>query len=104
MPGACGLTRQDFARLPGVPSVIRVVPAGTTTKTRPFEPVTRRSRNGSAFGGACVRTGPSITGGWSTARKIGIDPMITHILSLGAINKGFDPMHAGQKIRSVEVS
>ena len=84
--------------------MIVVAPAGTTTETRPFRPVTRRSRNGSGFGGACVRTGPSITGGWSTARKIGIEPMITHIRSLDDIKKGFDPMHAGQKIRSVEVS
>jgi len=41
--------------------------------------------------------------GWSTARKIGIEPMTTHILSLEAINKGFDPMHARESIRSVVV-
>jgi len=29
--------------------------------------------------------------------------MITHILSLAAINKGFDLMHVGQSIRSVVV-
>ena len=83
--------------------MIRVAPAGTTIKTRPFQPVTRRTRNGTAFGGACVRTGPPITGGLSTARKIGIAPMTTHTLSLEAINKGFDPMHAGESIRSVVV-
>jgi S-(hydroxymethyl)glutathione dehydrogenase/alcohol dehydrogenase len=33
--------------------------------------------------------------------KIAIDPMITHVLSLEEINKGFDLMHAGESIRSV---
>jgi S-(hydroxymethyl)glutathione dehydrogenase/alcohol dehydrogenase len=35
--------------------------------------------------------------------KIAIDPMITHVLSLEDINKGFDLMHAGTSIRSVVV-
>jgi S-(hydroxymethyl)glutathione dehydrogenase/alcohol dehydrogenase len=36
-------------------------------------------------------------------KKIQIDPMITHILPLADINKGFDLMHAGESIRSVVV-
>ncbi len=32
---------------------------------------------------------------------IQIDPMITHLLTLEEINKGFDLMHAGESIRSV---
>ena len=32
-----------------------------------------------------------------------IDSMITHVLSLEEINKGFDLMHAGESIRSVVV-
>jgi S-(hydroxymethyl)glutathione dehydrogenase/alcohol dehydrogenase len=35
--------------------------------------------------------------------KIAIDPMITHVLSLEDINKGFDLMHAGESIRSVVI-
>ena len=35
--------------------------------------------------------------------KIQIDPMITHVLSLEEINKGFELMHAGESIRSVVV-
>ena len=35
--------------------------------------------------------------------KIAIDPMITHVLTLDEINKGFDLMHAGESIRSVVV-
>ncbi len=35
--------------------------------------------------------------------KIEIDPMITHLLGLDEINRGFDLMHAGKSIRSVVV-
>jgi S-(hydroxymethyl)glutathione dehydrogenase/alcohol dehydrogenase len=35
--------------------------------------------------------------------KIEIDSMITHILSLDDINKGFDLMHEGKSIRAVVV-
>jgi S-(hydroxymethyl)glutathione dehydrogenase/alcohol dehydrogenase len=35
--------------------------------------------------------------------KIAIDPMITHVLSLEEVNKGFDLMHTGESIRSVVV-
>jgi S-(hydroxymethyl)glutathione dehydrogenase/alcohol dehydrogenase len=34
--------------------------------------------------------------------KIEIDPMITHVMPLADINKGFDLMHAGKSIRGVE--
>ena len=40
---------------------------------------------------------------WYMEGKIAIDPMITHVLSLGEINKGFDLMHSGESIRSVVV-
>ncbi|MEM7746358.1 MAG: S-(hydroxymethyl)glutathione dehydrogenase, partial [Pseudomonadota bacterium] len=33
--------------------------------------------------------------------KIQIDPMITHLLPLDDINKGFDLMHEGKSIRAV---
>jgi S-(hydroxymethyl)glutathione dehydrogenase/alcohol dehydrogenase len=33
--------------------------------------------------------------------KIEIDPMITHVMPLADINKGFDLMHAGKSIRGV---
>jgi S-(hydroxymethyl)glutathione dehydrogenase/alcohol dehydrogenase len=40
---------------------------------------------------------------WYMDGKIEIDPMITHVLTLEEINKGFDLMHAGESIRSVVV-
>jgi S-(hydroxymethyl)glutathione dehydrogenase/alcohol dehydrogenase len=33
--------------------------------------------------------------------KIEIDPMITHVLKLDEINRGFELMHQGKSIRSV---
>ena len=40
---------------------------------------------------------------WYMDGKIAIDPMITHVLTLEEINRGFDLMHAGESIRSVVV-
>jgi S-(hydroxymethyl)glutathione dehydrogenase / alcohol dehydrogenase len=40
---------------------------------------------------------------WYMNGKIEIDPMITHVLKLDEINKGFDLMHEGKSIRSVVV-
>ncbi|MET3594044.1 Zn-dependent alcohol dehydrogenase, partial [Mesorhizobium shonense] len=40
---------------------------------------------------------------WYMEKKIQIDPMITHTLTLDDINKGFDLMHEGKSIRSVVV-
>jgi S-(hydroxymethyl)glutathione dehydrogenase/alcohol dehydrogenase len=33
--------------------------------------------------------------------KINIDDLITHVMPLNDINKGFELMHAGESIRSV---
>jgi S-(hydroxymethyl)glutathione dehydrogenase/alcohol dehydrogenase len=33
--------------------------------------------------------------------KIQIDPLITHVMPLADINRGFDLMHAGESIRAV---
>ena len=83
--------------------VIGVAPAGAEIQTRPFQLVTGRVWKGSAFGGARGRTDVPQIVDWYMSGKIEIDPMITHILSLEDINKGFDLMHAGESIRSVVV-
>ncbi|AXQ93859.1 S-(hydroxymethyl)glutathione dehydrogenase/class III alcohol dehydrogenase [Cereibacter azotoformans] len=83
--------------------VIGVAPAGAEIQTRPFQLVTGRVWKGSAFGGARGRTDVPKIVEWYMEGKIQIDPMITHILSLEEINKGFDLMHAGESIRSVVV-
>jgi S-(hydroxymethyl)glutathione dehydrogenase/alcohol dehydrogenase len=87
----------------GVSTVIGVAEAGREISTRPFQLVTGRVWQGSAFGGAKGRTDVPKIVDWYMNGKIEIDPMITHVLSLDEINRGFELMHAGESIRSVVV-
>ncbi len=87
----------------GVSVVIGVAPAGAEIATRPFQLVTGRTWKGTAFGGARGRTDVPRIVDWYMDGKIQIDPMITHLLRLDDINRGFDLMHAGKSIRSVVV-
>jgi len=81
--------------------IIGVAPAGAEISTRPFQLVTGRSWRGTAFGGASGRTDVPKIVDWYMDGKIEIDPMITHVMPLEDINKGFDLMHAGKSIRAV---
>src|SRR5690606_37754129 len=83
--------------------VIGVAPAGAEISTRPFQLVTGRVWKGTAFGGARGRTDVPKIVDWYMEGKIEIDPMITHLLRLEDINRGFDLMHKGESIRSVVV-
>ncbi len=83
--------------------VIGVAAAGAEISTRPFQLVTGRQWMGTAFGGARGRTDVPRIVDWYMEKKIEIDPMITHLLRLEDINRGFDLMHAGESIRSVVV-
>lgn len=87
----------------GTSIIIGVAEAGKEISTRPFQLVTGRNWRGTAFGGAKGRTDVPKIIDWYMDGKIQIDPMITHVLSLEEINKGFDLMHAGESIRSVVV-
>ena len=87
----------------GTSIVIGVAEAGKEVATRPFQLVTGRNWRGTAFGGAKGRTDVPKIVDWYMEGKIQIDPMITHVLSLEEINKGFDLMHAGESIRGVVV-
>src|SRR6187455_953224 len=87
----------------GTSIVIGVAEAGKEIATRPFQLVTGRNWRGTAFGGAKGRTDVPRIVDWYMDGKIQIDPMITHVLGLEEINKGFDLMHAGESIRSVVV-
>ena len=81
--------------------IIGVAEAGKEISTRPFQLVTGRVWKGTAFGGAKGRTDVPKIVDWYMNGHIQIDPMITHLLTLEEINKGFDLMHAGESIRSV---
>ena len=87
----------------GVSVIIGVAGAGQEIRTRPFQLVTGRVWKGTAFGGARGRTDVPKIVDWYMNGKIEIDPMITHVLKLEEINKGFDLMHEGKSIRSVVV-
>jgi S-(hydroxymethyl)glutathione dehydrogenase / alcohol dehydrogenase len=87
----------------GVSVIIGVAGAGQEIKTRPFQLVTGRVWKGTAFGGARGRTDVPKIVDWYMDGKIKIDPLITHKLTLGDINRGFDLMHEGKSIRSVVV-
>ena len=87
----------------GKSTIIGVAGAGQEISTRPFQLVTGRVWQGSAFGGARGRTDVPRIVDWYMDGKINIDDLITHILPLDQINEGFDLMARGESIRSVVV-
>ena len=87
----------------GKSTIIGVAGAGQEIATRPFQLVTGRVWQGSAFGGARGRTDVPRIVDWYMDRKISIDELITHRLPLEKINEGFDLMAKGESIRSVVV-
>jgi S-(hydroxymethyl)glutathione dehydrogenase/alcohol dehydrogenase len=85
----------------GVSVIIGVAGAGQEIRTRPFQLVTGRVWKGTAFGGARGRTDVPKIVDWYMRGKIEIDPLITHVMPIGDINRAFDLMHSGESIRSV---
>ncbi len=85
----------------GVSTVIGVAAAGQEISTRPFQLVTGRVWQGSAFGGARGRTDVPKIVDWYMDKRINIDDLITHTLPLDRINEGFDLMARGESIRTV---
>jgi len=87
----------------GVSTIIGVAGAGQEIRTRPFQLVTGRVWQGTAFGGAKGRRDVPKIVDWYMEKKINIDDLITHTLKLDEINKGFELMRRGESIRSVVV-
>jgi S-(hydroxymethyl)glutathione dehydrogenase / alcohol dehydrogenase len=83
--------------------IIGVAEAGAEISTRPFQLVTGRKWEGSAFGGARGRTDVPKIVDWYMDGKLRIDELITHRLKLEQINEGFELMKRGESIRSVVV-
>ena len=83
--------------------IIGVADAGAEISTRPFQLVTGRKWEGSAFGGARGRTDVPRIVDWYMDGKLNIDDLITHSLRLDQINEGFDLMKRGESIRSVVI-
>ncbi|HPB91153.1 MAG TPA: S-(hydroxymethyl)glutathione dehydrogenase/class III alcohol dehydrogenase [Rugosibacter sp.] len=85
----------------GVSTIVGVAGAGKEIATRPFQLVTGRVWQGSAFGGARGRTDVPKIVDWYMDGKINIDDLITHVMPIEQINDAFDLMHEGKSIRSV---
>jgi S-(hydroxymethyl)glutathione dehydrogenase/alcohol dehydrogenase len=85
----------------GKSTIIGVAGAGQEISTRPFQLVTGRVWQGSAFGGARGRTDVPKIVDWYMEGKINIDDLITHVMPIEKINHAFDLMHEGTSIRSV---
>ena len=85
----------------GVCTIIGVAGAGEEIRTRPFQLVTGRVWQGSAFGG--VRGRSELPGYVERylRREIRVDEYVTHELALEDINRAFDLMHHGHSLRSV---
>ena len=83
--------------------IIGVAPAGAEIATRPFQLVTGRKWEGTAFGGARGRTDVPKIVDWYMDGKLNIDELITHALPLERINEGFELMARGESIRSVVI-
>src|SRR5262249_9374399 len=81
--------------------IIGVAGAGQEISTRPFQLVTGRQWMGTAFGGAKGRRDVPKIVDWYMGKKIEIDSLITHVMTVAKINDAFDLMHKGQSIRSV---
>src|SRR6202795_3877818 len=79
--------------------VIGVAPSGAEISTRPFQLVTGRVWKGTAFGGARGRTDVPKIVDWYMQGKIGIDPMITHVMPLAEINNAFELIKRGESTR-----
>ena len=87
----------------GKSTIIGVAGAGQEISTRPFQLVTGRVWQGSAFGGARGRTDVPRIVDWYMDGRIDIDSLITHTLPLERINEAFDLMASGESIRTVVV-
>lgn len=85
----------------GVSTIIGVAGAGQEISTRPFQLVTGRVWQGSAFGGARGRTDVPRIVDWYMEKHITIDDMITHVMPIERINEAFELMHYGESIRTV---
>ena len=81
--------------------IIGVAEAGVEIATRPFQLVTGRKWEGSAFGGTKGRTQLPEYVDMYMKGELKVDEFITHTFPLSQINEAFHVMHTGDSIRSV---
>lgn len=81
--------------------LLGVEPAGTELAFPPVGVRYGRQIKGSYFGGVKGRSGLAHFVDLYMEKKIAIDPLISHELSLDDVNRGFDMMKRGEAVRSV---
>ena len=85
----------------GLATVCGVAGKGETLDVVPRYLITGRRVAGSSFGGVKGRDGvPRLVDRW-LAGELDVDPFVSHKLTLGEVNKGFELMEAQDGIRSV---
>merc|ERR1719414_2240262 len=85
----------------GVSTIIGVAAAGQEISTRPFQLVTGRKWQGTAFGGyKSVESVPKLVEDYLSGKMM-VDEFITHNKGLEDINVAFDLMHSGESIRTI---
>jgi len=77
----------------GVSTIIGVAPSGAEIATRPFQLVTGRKWQGSAFGGVRGRTDLPVFVQKYLDHKLKVDEYVNNVFPLNDINKAFDDMH-----------
>ncbi|KAI8903742.1 chaperonin 10-like protein [Gorgonomyces haynaldii] len=85
----------------GTSTIIGVAEAGKEISTRPFQLVTGRKWQGSAFGGVKGRTQLPLLVKQYLEGKLELDCYITGHVTFDNINHSFDLMKAGQSIRTI---
>jgi len=85
----------------GVSTIIGVAASGQEISTRPFQLVTGRVWQGSAFGGWKSRESvPKLVQSYME-KKLKIDEFVTHNFKLQEVNEAFEAMHSGKCIRAI---
>jgi S-(hydroxymethyl)glutathione dehydrogenase/alcohol dehydrogenase len=84
--------------------IIGVAGAGQEISTRPFQLITGRKGNGTAFGGVRACTDMPKTVDWDREGMININDPITLTMPLDHSNDAFELTESGCSIRSVVVS
>jgi len=85
----------------GVSTILGVAASGQEITTRPFQLVTGRVWQGSAFGGWKSRDSvPKLVDDYMK-KKLKIDEFVTHNFQLEKVHEAFEAMHSGTCIRAI---
>ncbi len=102
--GSVAVMRQavESARMGwGLATMCGVAGKGETLEIVPRYLITGRRVAGSSFGGVKGRDQvPELVGRW-LAGEIDVDPLVSHVISLDEVNRGFELMEAQDGVRSV---